>query len=203
MTVILTPAQRVEIHDLYRGGGWTHRALGAKFGVSAAAVCLLLRRMGVQPQRKMSSLDPNLDPYERAWAAGFFDGEGCTHAQLSNGIYRVHLSVAQNGTELLERFDRAVGLRGKIYADVSPVRKNVLHSWRINGYEGVQQTLIVLWPWLGSIKREQASRALALTRSTSVWRPRLSPEEVAWHRKEAGRRWAQKDRDRKKALANG
>lgn len=99
---------------------------------------------------------------ELAWAAGFFDGEGCTTLDVQHsGFSYVRLSIKQVVLENLERFKAAVGGAGTI----SPAKVEVegckpVQKWRVGG-TGAREVLQLLWPYLGSAKREQATRVLA------------------------------------------
>lgn len=99
---------------------------------------------------------------ELAWAAGFFDGEGCTRGP--SGSSRLRLTISQAGdTELLERFRRAVGV-GAIYGPYQyrhqRLSKKPFCALTIASFETAQHAICCLWPWLGSIKRAQALTAL-------------------------------------------
>ena len=61
------------------------------------------------------------DREEIAWAAGFFDGEGC-FSYIQKARY-VCLRIGQSELEPLERFREAVGL-GKIYGPYSHTHKD-------------------------------------------------------------------------------
>lgn len=101
-----------------------------------------------------------------AWAAGFIDGEGhfgyYSTLNRSRQSYRrqISLSVPQCDLEVLEKLVGTLG--GKIYKRKSPKNPNHSQRWdfRVTGHERVQNTLCKLWPWLSSIKRAQAKRAL-------------------------------------------
>lgn len=107
------------------------------------------------------------DSHELAWAAGFFDGEGCTQLMhmkpRRNADYpTIRVIVTQADRGLLERFQRAVG-DGNI---VGPITKNrpgrkPLYRLTKNG-PAAAEILRVLWPWLSEPKREQARTAVAL-----------------------------------------
>jgi hypothetical protein len=92
-----------------------------------------------------------------AWAAGFFDGEGCTTLQKTKagGKYPV-IAVVQKDPQLLEKFNQAIGDIGKIY-----VRKNGVHTLRIFSYTKVKIAIDLLWPWLGEVKKAQAKRVFS------------------------------------------
>lgn len=102
---------------------------------------------------------------EHAWAAGFFDGEGClylTGSAASSGRRGVALYLPQASAglvpETLTRFHSAVEGRGRItgpHAPRSPWSKLPQYHWRIGGRESVSAVLAVLWPWLGAVSRQR------------------------------------------------
>jgi hypothetical protein len=102
------------------------------------------------------------DREELAWAAGFFDGEGCFSFSVA-GRY-VCVSLSQTDREPLDRFKAAVGI-GRVLGPYD-FRKNdrwvrkPQYVYRVNGYERVQAIAALLWSWLGSVKRQQAIHAL-------------------------------------------
>jgi hypothetical protein len=64
---------------------------------------------------------PPASPLLLAWAAGFFDGEGCICAFSTKRSdnqredFRLHVMVVQNHPETLERFRRAVGVACSVH----------------------------------------------------------------------------------------
>jgi hypothetical protein len=94
---------------------------------------------------------------ELAWAAGFYDGEGCTYMNKQ----RPSMTIAQGTKEPLERFVRAVGF-GRIYGPYKYSTNRQPH-WvlYINGEKPVVETFEKLKPWLCSIKRRQAEDVIA------------------------------------------
>jgi hypothetical protein len=92
-----------------------------------------------------------------AWAAGFFDGEGSTC--LGGGTY-ILLTLPQNHLEPLHRFREAIGYDAPIYGPYtySDGRRGG-YELRVAGLARVNAALDLLWPWLGTVKREQAERA--------------------------------------------
>lgn len=99
-----------------------------------------------------------------AWAAGFFDGEGCF--SYSKSSKHVCISITQRDIEVLERFKESVGL-GRIYGPYrhrpgSTLSDKEFHVFRAYGYEQVQAIGAMLWFKLGSAKRAQAARVLKL-----------------------------------------
>ena len=96
--------------------------------------------------------------HELAWAAGFFDGEGCTTFPLKSKDGRCYpvLIVGQKDLRPLFRFQKALGNIGTIY---KPMR-NGISQWRCANFEAVQHVICCLWKFLSEPKREQAIRVL-------------------------------------------
>lgn len=123
----------------------------------------------MSPMNTKTQWQPNRE--ELAWAAGFFDGEGCTWSGIRLRKDRKwtqrHLaaSIGQarlEGRNLLERFQKAVNGVGAISG---PFRQRQLNrqefwQWRVNTFEEVQAVVAMLWIFLGNIKRRQAQIAL-------------------------------------------
>jgi hypothetical protein len=98
---------------------------------------------------------------ELAWAAGFYDGEGCTGVNRGNGHAYPLLQLNQTDQRPLARFARAVGqgaIKGPYKYRARPTR-SPLWVWYCGNFEGAQATIALLWPWLSEPKREQAIRA--------------------------------------------
>ena len=110
-----------------------------------------------------------------AWAAGFFDGEGCT--SLSTRRNSIDLTVNQIHLDTLERFRDAVGM-GVIYGPRDKPGAQPQWSYRVFGHEQVQAVIAMLWPWLTPWKREQAAAALRAHRV----RARRAPAHGTWSR---------------------
>ena len=116
---------------------------------------------------------PGSSSEELAWAGGFFDGEGSTYLLK----HRTHLGhrvpvvdVPQSGpdevpivlTRLHAAFDGVGSISGPRkyrWAD-QPVSR-----WRASSLAGVQLVLHRLWPFVGSVKREQARHVLMVVNS--------------------------------------
>jgi hypothetical protein len=111
-----------------------------------------------------------LDRYELAWAAGFFDGEGTavlagvnsTRVHATTGRRRdyptPHLAVTQHyDPETIHRFHRAVVGLGAVYGPHSS--KGTAHhprwSWSARRPTEVLAVVPMLWPWLSGPKRAQ------------------------------------------------
>lgn len=107
-----------------------------------------------------------LDTHELAWAAGFFDGEGCVGAwKRGSRIDHPSLTIAQSETSTLLRFQQAIVGLGNVRG---PYRTNYPHAlpvfqFHIHGIEKVQAAMAMLWPWLSERKRAQFKAAMAAT----------------------------------------
>lgn len=103
-----------------------------------------------------------IDREQLAWAAGFFDGEGSTIARTDSdrpGYRQLVVAVPQAGSatpHVLQRFQAAMLGMGRI----DPPSSAGTFSWRSRGFADAQQTLILLWPYLGEVKRRQAASAM-------------------------------------------
>ena len=103
---------------------------------------------------------------EKAWAAGFFDGEGSTsitrytpknqHKQSTV----LTVSIKQVHPEVLERFKAAVGGEGVINGPYQRNDHQPYWMYRASGVDRVQGIINAIWPYLGSVKRDQAQRAI-------------------------------------------
>lgn len=95
--------------------------------------------------RPMSPLSKRQIPNESdlAWAAGFFDGEGCVHiARHTYGMnstrrptYRLRVTVAQTRLAPLHEFEWIVGFTGSI-ASPNPTKKQTRICYALN-FDGV------------------------------------------------------------------
>lgn len=96
------------------------------------------------------------DRSELAWAAGFFDGEGNTHARYGKTPI---MTVPQAEPTTLERFHRAVCGLGYVnlrYGGKIPEGCNSRQwAWTLQNYGGVQQVMCLLWPFLSGPKKQQ------------------------------------------------
>jgi len=109
---------------------------------------------------------------ERAWAAGFFDGEGCFGLFKSMKRvrgpqwYRVRASASQHGApgvvpEVLRRLQDALRGIGRIerHGDVDDFK------WLVEGHELVQSVLDTVVPWLDEEKAATGRRVLEAFRT--------------------------------------
>lgn len=89
---------------------------------------------------------------ELAWAAGFYDGEGCTSLRkYTNGTIVLECSLGQKDRRPLERFVRAVGF-GKVNGPYGVAQAYQIHYIYGQAYDLLDR----LWPYLSEPKREQA-----------------------------------------------
>lgn len=80
---------------------------------------------------------------ELAWAAGFFEGEGCVSVDRRGASPRLKLDCSQKyNRKILERFHAAVGV-GKIHN-----KKAAVFSWCVQG-AGAFEAMQALLPYLG------------------------------------------------------
>lgn len=94
---------------------------------------------------------------ELAWAAGFFDGEGCTYLSHGGAGGRKRyprLSIGQNHREPLDRFAAAVG-----GGNVCGPDKNGEFKWTLGGAKAAA-AMAAIRPHLCSAKTEQYEAAL-------------------------------------------
>lgn len=112
---------------------------------------------------------PVVNREELAWAAGFFDGEGtAVLANVNSTRERDYptpsLAVTQHfSPELVERFQRAVLGLGKVYGPHMS-KGTAWHPrwmWQCRRPHEVLAVAPLLWPWLGSTKRQQIATVIA------------------------------------------
>lgn len=102
-----------------------------------------------------------LDSHELAWAAGFFDGEGCVvsyHDGPAKAIY-VTMQISQTEPTTLYRFQRAVLGVGKVrgpYLRQGKTNHLPVWTWVANTFEDSQAAVALLWGYLSEPKRRQA-----------------------------------------------
>ena len=106
-----------------------------------------------------------------AWAAGFFDGEGCVTFNRSRGRNSIVVSIRQHHPEVLEKFARVVGV-GKVSGPYKSGSGGDCWSFQVSGFERCQFIAALLWEWLGTPKRDQFARHLndAHHESWTNWR---------------------------------
>lgn len=103
----------------------------------------------------------NLNREELAWAAGFFDGEGCVAVyRRNNSRPYIRLRLNQIHPGVLERFHRAVLRIGNIRGPYAQIYGQPQWTCDVHGYERVQAVIAMLWCFLSDIKRTQAKKAI-------------------------------------------
>jgi hypothetical protein len=118
---------------------------------------------------------------ELAWAAGFFDGEGCVGcsrgAPTKLGVQRRYLraAVTQKHPPLLEKF-AALFDGGAIRAE----SRRTMHQYQANGKDAFR-VICALWPWLGEQKKADFKRALRAIKESRALAARTTapPRECA------------------------
>ena len=119
----------------------------------------------------------------RAWAAGFYDGEGSlyllrhrTHPGHRFAEMRITQGSASAVPEVLERF-AAITRRGRLYGPYIQKRANLgVYRWNLSNRFEIEATVSEMWPWLGSVKRAQASAVFEVLRS----QPALPRGRIDW-----------------------
>jgi hypothetical protein len=106
-----------------------------------------------------------MDREELAWAAGFFDGEGCTCISHRHPPYKsIAITISQAGSwvetpEVFRRLKRLfpfANLSGPYkHGSVKPQ-----HMCTIYGFKNVQAAIAMLWTFLSEPKKVQAKAAL-------------------------------------------
>ena len=125
------------------------------------------------------SLAPRIWPgsasEERAWAGGFFDGEGSTYLEKhrTHASYFVPRLYVPQSSELsvaveLIRLKSALADLGKISGVRRPGgKRRPYRRWRVFTPAAVQLGLHLLWPFIGDVKRSQAQRVMNVIHSLS------------------------------------
>ena len=99
-----------------------------------------------------------LTEVEKAYLAGFFDGEGHVSITYNHGKHPyVHVGLAQNRPAVLHWVSSLFS--GKVHRD-----KNGTHKWQIGGRDGVKCFLRIVRPYL-RIKAQEADEAMLMLNS--------------------------------------
>lgn len=118
-----------------------------------------------------------------AWAAGLFDGEGSVYLDPHSthaGYFRLEAAITQTAfgeiPMVLSRFMYVAGI-GKIYGPYpAPPGHAPVYRWKAHQAGQIIAMINALDPWLGSVKRDQAARAIGVVAAQSPL-PRGNP---AW-----------------------
>lgn len=113
-----------------------------------------------KPESRLPAIElPRPNSHDLAWAAGFFDGEGCFTARKSAGNGRRYLAlqlVQKQPTELIDKFAQMFAA-GRIYRWEK--RGSQYLSYSAHGRQAFY-IADLLWPWLGERKRADFKRVL-------------------------------------------
>lgn len=102
---------------------------------------------------------------ELAWSAGFLDGEGTygmRRVKKASGhvVVALDFQAQQVHREPLDRLAAVLG--GSVTGPYGPYKNNrdkPIFSWHLRKYEDVKVALFKLWPFMGTVKREQALKS--------------------------------------------
>jgi hypothetical protein len=176
------PKREPGLIDSYRWGASSRGDVTRAGALLAPWLCEQKRRQfetalgALLPDRRDDGLLP--------WAGGFFDAEGWT--SLSDhrthvGFKMIELGVGQSGSadelpEELVRIHAVVGV-GRIYGPYDQEGAvELIYRWRVGAAQDARAALHLLQPWIGPVKRRQASRAFAVIDS----QPDLQRGRVEW-----------------------
>lgn len=100
---------------------------------------------------------------ERAWAAGFFDGEGHASAATAGGSFSCSIDQTRANSLVLERFRRAVGA-GKVIErpDYGGGSRKPTSRWLVSNQDDLQKVYEAIGDFLSNAKRTQFARALSV-----------------------------------------
>lgn len=101
---------------------------------------------------------------ELAWAAGYFEGEGCfslaKRKDRPTGRPQAAACVRNTDEDTLRRFHAAVGC-GSVSAHPPQVKGNKpFWQWSVRGHSCASRVIILLYPWLGNRRRAKAEELL-------------------------------------------
>jgi hypothetical protein len=98
---------------------------------------------------------------ERAWAGGFFDGEGSTVCCINNGniFSRIQMTLGQKDyrrsiSPPLIKFQKVVNV-GKIYKKTKTGKEINMHQFYTAKFEDVIKCASLLWKYLSIPKKHQ------------------------------------------------
>jgi hypothetical protein len=114
----------------------------------------------------------NQELIELAWAAGFWDGEGCCSlcGSKKSRTKTVVLTVSQSfDPGCLQRFQRAIGGLGNLCGPYTRVgNPNQFWTWSTKRSEHVSRVMEMLLPYLSHPKRQQYEDAMRKRESSSL-----------------------------------
>ena len=102
-----------------------------------------------------------------AWAAGLFEGEGCSWTSRNkNGTVKIGLSVTSTDRDVLERFAAIVGGTGRVRARAKNPTRNAatkpVFQWTTQEREDVRRILRLMRPLLGERRAAKADVLLSI-----------------------------------------
>ena len=109
-----------------------------------------------------------------AWAAGFFDGEGCIYFKVLDNRYKtlqMSLSISQNAFkgEPLDKWYRIFKVGGFSDSNMGRGNENPISTWRTAKFEHIQYIISSIWFMLGEVKRNQYTRMMKTYLDTKPW----------------------------------
>jgi hypothetical protein len=119
-----------------------------------------------------------MENHDRAWAAGFFDGEGWANRQGRGVNSRINQASLDGIPEVLVKFQRIVGV-GRIHGPIIVEGKQPLYYWDATSRPDLLQVVDRIAPWLCSVKRAEFERTLGGPLPAQV-SPGSMSEELAW-----------------------
>jgi hypothetical protein len=128
------------------------------------------------------SREPDLNDEWRAWAAGLYDGEGSLyllHHRTHQGYQIPEMCLTQTSNagapEVLARFIQIVDC-GHVNGPYTQEGANAeVYRWKNAARADIERVVAMMHPWLGPVKREQASQVLTVVSSQSPL-PRGRPD---------------------------
>lgn len=102
-------------------------------------------------------MQSKINHIELAWAAGFFDGEGCVSGRGNRkGLPQIAITQHESPDCLL-RFKKAVLNRGRVYGPRWDKRgRGPIYVYNASTFENAQFIVALLWKYLSEPKRECA-----------------------------------------------
>ena len=116
---------------------------------------------------------------ERAWSAGFFDGEGWAGTSGRGVFAQINQADPDGVPEVLLRFQRAVGV-GRLGGPVLEEGKEPLYRWVVSSRADVMSAFEAIAPWLGEVKRNEFAETLGISGPASEWESVALDERTAW-----------------------
>jgi len=162
------PKREAGLIDSYR---WSASSRG---DVTRAGVLLAPWLCGQKRGQFATALGAKLpdrrDDYLLPWGGGFFDAEGWTSLsdhRTHAGFKMIELGAGQSGSadevpEELVRIHAVAGV-GNIHGPyVQKGAVELIYRWRVGAAKDARVALHLIQPWIGPVKRRQASRAFAV-----------------------------------------